>query len=65
MSRAAQLRAEADLAELEEALVAAKQTQERCESCGRVKRGETDPELHELKHKVRAARQAVREAREG
>ncbi len=65
MSRAAQLRAEADLAELEEKLAAAKPSRERCEECGRVKHNEESPQLTELKHMVRAARKAVRESREG
>jgi hypothetical protein len=49
MSRVDQLRAELELAELEAALVAAK---------------ESGDNLTAIKHKVRAARQAYRETRE-
>lgn len=53
MTRTDQLRAELELAELEDQLAAAKAKN-------------TKPEdLRELKHQVRAARQAHREGREG
>jgi hypothetical protein len=53
MTRTDQLRAELELAELEDQLTAAKAAK-------------TKPEdLRELKHQVRAARQAHREGREG
>lgn len=68
MSRVDDLRAayEAELAvaELEDQLVAAKATVERCGECGR--RTSVDPpELRDLKTQVRQARRGLRELREG
>lgn len=63
MSRAERLRAEAELVDLEEQYAAAKPTVERCETCGRRKRHEPNPEFDALKAQVAAARAAYREGR--
>lgn len=68
MSRADELRAryeaEAAVLEAEDALAAAKATVDRCTECGRRKSADS-PELRDVKLRLREARRAFREQREG
>ena len=66
MSRVDELRLELAVAELEAHYIEIKEQIPRCETCGR--RDATaagDPGLRDIKHELRAARKAHREAREG
>lgn len=67
MGKADLLRAELDVAEAEEALVAAKAARSECSECGRLRAGSAEEEalISELKADVREKRRRFREARRG